>query len=50
MLSDDLDWWGREDGKEAQEGGDMETCVYIGLIFFVVQQKLTPYCEVIILQ
>ena len=40
MLCDDLEGWDREDGREAQEGGDMGTCVYIWLIRSVVQQKL----------
>ena len=50
MLCDDLEGWNREDGREAQEGEDMGTCVYIWLICFAVQQKLTQYCEAIILQ
>ena len=50
MFCDDLEGWDREDGREAQEGGDMGTCVCIWLIPFVVQQKLTQYCEAIILQ
>ena len=50
MLSDDLEGSDREDWREAQEGGDMGTCVRIWLISFVVQQKLTQYCEAIILQ
>ena len=50
MLCDDLEGWDREDGREAQEGGDMGTYVCIWLIHFVVQQKLTQYCEAIILQ
>ena len=37
-------------GGRLQEGGDMGTCVCIWLICFVVQQKLTQYCEAIILQ
>ena len=41
MLCDHLDGWDREGGKEAQEGGHMEIYVYIELIHFVVQQKLT---------
>ena len=41
MLCDDPEGWDREDGREAQEGGDMGTCVCIWLIHFVVQQKLT---------
>ena len=50
MLRDDLEGWGREDGREAQEGAHMRTCVCIWLIRFVVQQKLTQYWEAIILQ
>ena len=50
MLCDDLERWDREGGREAQEGGDMGTYVCIWLIHFVVQQKLTQYCEAIILQ
>ena len=50
VLCDDLEGWDREDGVEAQEGGDMGTCVCIRLICFVVQKKLTQYCEAIILQ
>ena len=46
MLCDDLEGWDREDGREAQEGGDMGTCECIWLIRFVVQQKLTQYYEV----
>ena len=37
-------------GREAQEGGDMGTYVCIRLIHFGVKQKLTQYCEAIILQ
>ena len=48
VLRDDPEGWDREDGREAQEGGDMGTCVCIWLIHFVVQQKLTWYCEAII--
>ena len=50
MLRNDLEGWDGEEGREAQEGGDMGTSVCIWLISFVVQQKLTQYCEVIILQ
>ena len=50
MLCDDLRGWDREDGREAQEEGDMAICLCIWLIRFVVQQKLTQYCEAIILQ
>ena len=48
LLCDDLEGWDREDGREAQEGGDMGTYVCIWLIHSVVQQKLTQYCEAII--
>ena len=50
MLCGDLEEWDGEDGREAQEGGCMGTCVCIWLIHFVVQQKLTQYYEAIILQ
>ena len=50
MLCDDLEGWDKEDGREAQEGGDVGTYVCIRLIQFVVKQKLTQYCEGIILQ
>ena len=46
----DLQGWDKEDGREAQEEGDMGTCVCTWLIHFVVQQKLTQYCEAIVLQ
>ena len=49
MLYDDLEGWDREDGREAQEGGDMGIYVYIYLIHFVLQQKLAQHCKVIIL-
>ena len=48
-LCNDLEGWDREGGREAQEGGDVGIYVCIWLIHFVVQQKLTQYCEVIIL-
>ena len=50
MLCDDLEGRDREGGRETQEGGDMGIYVCIRLIHFTVQQKLTQYCEVIILQ
>ena len=50
MLCDDLEGWDREDGREAQEGGDMGTYVCIWLIHFGEQQKRIQYCEAIILQ
>ena len=50
MLCDDLQGWDREGGKEAQEGGDMGIYVYIQLIHFVVQQKLTQHGKETILQ
>ena len=49
LLCDDLEGWDREDGREMQEGGDMGTYVCIWLIHFAVQQKLTQYCEAMIL-
>ena len=30
-------------GRDMQEGGDVETCVYVGLIHFVIEQKLTHH-------
>ena len=50
MLCDDLEGWDKEGGREAQEGGDVGIYVCIWLIHFFVQQKLTQYCEAIILQ
>ena len=50
MLRNDLEGVDREGGREAQEGGDMGTYVCIWLVHFDVQQKLTQYCEGIILQ
>ena len=50
MLCNDLEGWDREDGREAQEGGDMGIYAYIWLIHFGVQQKVTQYCKAIILQ
>ena len=48
MLCVHLEGWDREGGREAQEGGDMEIYVCVWLIHFVVQPKLTQYCEAII--
>ena len=50
MLCDLLEGWDREGGKEMQEGGDMGIYVYVYLIHFVIQQKLTQHCKAIILQ
>ena len=50
MLCDDLEEWDREGGREVQEGGDVGIYVYIYLIHFVIQQKLTQHCKAIILQ
>ena len=48
MLCGDLGGWnGRWDGREVQEGGDY---VYIQLIHFALQQKLTQHCEAAILK
>ena len=50
MLCNDLEGWDSEDGREAQERGDIGIYVYIQLIHFVIQQKLTQHCKAIILQ
>ena len=50
MLGDHLEGWVREGGRETQEGGDMGIYIYIYLIHFVIQQKLTQRCKAIILQ
>ena len=50
MLCDHLEGWDREGGREAQEGGNMGIYVYIQLIHFAVQQKLTKHWKAIILQ
>ena len=49
MLCDHLEGRDREGGKETQEGGDMGIYVYVELIHFVIQQKLTQHCKAIIL-
>ena len=44
-----LEEWNEEgDEREVQKGGDI--CIYLWLIHVDVQQKLTQYCKVIILQ
>ena len=50
MICDHLVGGDREGGRETQEGGDMVIYVYIQLIHFVVQQKLTQHCKAIIFQ
>ena len=50
MLCDHLEGWDREGGREKQEGGVKGTYVYIEVIHFVTQQKLTQQCKAIILQ
>ena len=50
MLCDHLEGWDREGGREMQEGGDLGIYVYVGLIHFVIKQKLTHHCKTIILQ
>ena len=50
VLCDHLEGWDREGGSETQEGGDMGIYVYLELIHFVIQQKLTQHCKAIILQ
>ena len=46
----EVEGWDREGGREMQEGGDMGIYVYVQLIHFVIQQKLTHHCKAIILQ
>ena len=50
MFCDDLEGSDGEGGREDQEGRDMGIYVYLQLIHFVVQQKLTQHCKAIILQ
>ena len=50
MHCDHLEGCDRESGRETQEGGDMGIYVYVELTHFVIQQKLTHHCKVIILQ
>ena len=50
MLCDHLEGLDREGRRETQEGGDMGIYVYVQLIHFVIQQKLTHRCKAIILQ
>ena len=50
MLCDHLEGWDREGGMETQEGGDMGIYLYVQLIHFVIQQKLTQQCKAIVLQ
>ena len=50
MLFDHLEDWDREGGREIEEGVDMGIYVYIQLIHFLIQQKLTHHCKAIILQ
>ena len=50
MLCDHLDGWDGEGGGETQEGGDVGMCVYVWLIHFVVEQRLTHHCKAIVHQ
>ena len=50
MLCDHQEGWDREGGRETQEGGDMRIYVYVQLIYFVIQQKLTHHSKAIIIQ
>ena len=50
MLCDHLEGWDKEGGRETQEGEDMGIYVYVLLIHFVIQQKLTRHCKAIIPQ
>ena len=45
MLCEALEWWDREGGRVKQEGGNIRIYICIWLIHFVVQQKLTQYCD-----
>ena len=50
MLCVHLEGWDKEGVTETQEGEDMGIYVYVKLIHFVIQQKLTHHCKAIILQ
>ena len=50
MLCDHLEGWDREGGRETQEGADTGMYVYVQLIHFVIQQKLTHHCKATVLQ
>ena len=50
VLCDHLEGWDREGERETHEGRDMGICVYLWLIHFVIQQKLTHHCRAITLQ
>ena len=50
MLCDQLQQWEKESGREMQEGRDMVIYVYVLLIHFAIQQKLTHHCKAITLQ
>jgi len=45
MLCDDLNGWDVGRGRSKREG----IYVYIELIHFIIQQKLTQYCKTIII-
>ena len=46
MLCDDLEGW---DGGEQDRLKRTGICVYVWLILFIVQQKLTQHCKASIL-
>ena len=50
MLCDHLEGWDREGGREMQEGGDMGIYVFVQMIHFVIEQKLTHHHKAVILQ
>ena len=50
MLCDHLEGLDRDGGREMQKRGDMGIYVYVYLIHFVIQQKLTQHCKATILQ
>ena len=50
MFGDKPDGWVSEGGRKTRESVDMWIYVYISLIEFVIQQKLTKQCKAIIVQ
>ena len=52
MIFFDLEGWDEDrDGEEVQEGRDIfYVYIYMYMIYFVVQQKLTQHCKAVILQ
>ena len=50
VLCDHFEGWDREYVGEMQEGGDRVIYLYVDLIHFVIQHKLTQCFKAIILQ